>query len=86
MDSENSEIKWIWTFYERTPDGARVARFVIDEREYKSSAEMRVVVSEAVSELNKRRIVGENEERPVTARDRVSNLPRWPEYRSLLEQ
>ncbi|MBQ0865689.1 hypothetical protein ACH4RA_18900 [Streptomyces smyrnaeus] len=84
-DETGPKFVMILTFYTRTADGFLLADFVIDERECESPAEMKSIRNEALTEINRRRIVGEFETRRAKAGERPSTLPRWPEYKRKLE-
>ncbi|MBE4735144.1 hypothetical protein [Streptomyces caniscabiei] len=84
-DETGPEFVMISTFRRRTAEGFMLAAFVIDERECESPAEMRSIRNEALTEIQRRRVVGEFETRRAKAGELPSTLPRWAEYKRRLE-
>ncbi|MFB8086075.1 hypothetical protein [Streptomyces sp. NPDC055992] len=84
-DETGPKFVMISTFRRRTADGFDLATFVIDERECESAAEMKSIRTEALTEIQRRRIAGEFETRRAKAGEPPSTLPRWAEYKRQLE-
>ncbi|MDX3135857.1 hypothetical protein PV367_40060 [Streptomyces europaeiscabiei] len=84
-DETGPEFVMISTFRRRTAEGFMLAAFVIDEKECESPAEMRSIRNEALTEIQRRRVVGEFETRRAKAGEQPSTLPRWAEYKRQLE-
>nr|WTB12088.1 hypothetical protein OG546_49890 [Streptomyces antimycoticus] len=59
--------------------------FVVDEREFDSPEQAQATADDALMEINRRRIAGEVETRPVRPGEPPSGLPRWPEYKRRLD-
>ncbi|MFF9034548.1 hypothetical protein ACF090_03645 [Streptomyces sp. NPDC014892] len=84
-DETGPKVVMISTFRRRTADGFMLAAFVVDNRECESPAEMKWIRNEALTEVQRRRIVGEFETRRAKVGELPSTLPRWAEYERQLE-